>query len=248
MSTETSEIRHYRSWIKPGEDLVSFRVVYRETDLAVLAAREITMATLAFVREVREPLERYILRHPEFLKSLKPLPEDPEAPEIVKHMLRAGRACRVGPMASVAGAIAEAVGRRILEKGLSSQVAIENGGDLFLALRRPATVALYAGESPLSGKIGLRLRENLMPCGVCTSSGKLGHSLSLGKAEAVCVVAREAALADAAATALGNLVKGKRSLKKVLSEAQKWPHILAVVCIIGDEIGFYGPELEWTLL
>jgi len=245
---ETSEIRHYRSWIKPGEDLVSFRVVYRETDLAVLAEKDLTMETLTFIREIRGPLEGYLLEHPEFLKSLKPLPEDPGAPEIVKRMLRAGKACGVGPMASVAGAIAEAVGRKILEKGLSSQVAVENGGDIFLALRRPATVALYAGDSPLSGRIGLYLREELMPCGVCTSSGKLGHSLSLGKAEAVCVVAREASLADAAATALGNLVKGKRSLKRVLDQARKWPNLLGVVCIVEDEIGFYGPELKITLL
>ena len=248
MPAETSEIRHYRSWIKPGEDLISFRVVYKETDIAVLAEKDLTMQTLTFVQEIREPLETYIIEHPEFFKSLKPLPEDPKAPEIAKRMLWAGKACGVGPMASVAGAIAEAVGRRILEEGLSSQVAVENGGDIFLALKRPATVAIYAGDSPLSGKIGLRLREELMPCGVCTSSGKLGHSLSLGKAEAVCVVAREAALADAAATALGNLVKGKRSLKKVLSEAQKWPNILGVICIIEDKIGLYGPELELALL
>ncbi len=244
MPAVDAEIRHYREWIKPGEDLVPFRVVYRETDLAILAERDLSMEVLALVREIRKPLEAYIADHPIFLKSLKPLPLDPKAPEMVQKMLKAGRASGVGPMAAVAGAIAEAVGRNILERNLSSQVAVENGGDIFLALHRPATVALYAGDSPLSGRIGLRIRPELMPCGICTSSGKLGHSLSLGKAEAVCVVARCTALADAAATALGNLVKGRKSIRKVLSRAREIPDLLGVICIVEDELGVLGPELE----
>ncbi|MBX6423714.1 UPF0280 family protein [Thermosulfurimonas sp. F29] len=240
----SSEVRHYRTWFRPGEGLVAFRVVYKETDLAILAERDLSLEGLRLVREIRAPLERYIGNHPEFLTALKPLPEDPEAPELVRRMMLAARTARVGPMAAVAGAIAEALGRRLLEEGRTSQVVVENGGDIFLALRRPATVALFAGESPLSGRVGLRLPAELMPCGVCTSSGKIGHSLSLGRAEAVCVIAGDTALADAAATALANLVKGRRSLKKVLARAGEIPGLMGVVAVVEDEIGAWGPAVE----
>ncbi len=247
MAVETGEIRHYRVLTKAQDGLVLFRITYKETDLAVLAERDLTLETLELVRKNRNVLEEYIQRHPEFLTALKPLPLDPQAPSLARQMLAAAKRCGVGPMAAVAGALAEAVGREILAQGWSSQIAIENGGDVFLALKRPARVALYAGDSPLSGRLALKIPEHLMPCGVCTSSGKLGHSLSLGKAQAVCVVAKDTALADAAATALGNLVKGKRSLPKVLSLARQWP-LLGVVCIAEDDLGVYGPELQLLAL
>ncbi|QJA06964.1 UPF0280 family protein [Thermosulfurimonas marina] len=237
-------MRHYRTWFRPEGDLCAFRVVYRETDLAVLAERDLSLEVLQLVQEIRAPLEEYLKEHPEFLSSLKPLPEDPGAPEIVKRMLAAGRAVGVGPMAAVAGAIAEAVGRRLLAEGLTRKVVVENGGDIFLALGRAATVALYAGDSPLSGKVGLRIAPDFQPCGVCTSSGKIGHSLSLGQAEAVTVIAPEAALADAAATALGNLAKGKKSLRRILSAARDLPGLLGVVCILGKDLGAVGPAVE----
>jgi len=244
----TAEPRHYRTWVSPKDALCAFRVVYRETDLAVLAERDLSLEVLRLVQEVRKPLEEYIAEHPEFLESLRPLPEDPQAPEIVKRMLWAGRVAGVGPMAAVAGAIAEAVGRKLLDQGYTRRTVVENGGDIFLALGRTACVALYAGGSPFSGKVGLRVAADLQPCGVCTSSGEIGHSLSFGRAEAVTVISRDTALADAAATALGNLVKGKRSLPRVLAAAREIPHLLGVVCIVGGEMGAVGPAVELTPL
>lgn len=248
MPVAFGEVRHYRTWFCPGGDLHPFRVVYRETDLAVLAERDLSLEVLGLIREIRRPLEEYLAEHPEFLKALKPLPQDPRAPEIVKKMLWAGKVAGVGPMAAVAGAIAEAVGQKLLEEGYTRKVVVENGGDIFLALGRPATVALYAGDSPLSGKVGLRIAPDFQPCGVCTSSGKIGHSLSLGRADAVTVIAREAALADAAATALGNLVRGQRSLPRVFSAAREIPDLLGVVCVVGKELGAVGPAVELVAL
>ncbi len=89
----------------------------------------------------------------------------------------------------------------------SPEVIVENGGDIFLKTSQAATVALYAGNSPLSLKVGILLAAAMTPLGVCTSSGTVGHSLSLGRADAACVLAADTALADAAATALGNRVK-----------------------------------------
>jgi len=170
-----SGIPFYRTLV--SSPLKSFRVVYKETDLFILAEKDLTSETLSLVRSIRLPLEAYILKNPLFLKSLQPLPEDPDAPEIVKTMLKAGMVAKVGPMASVAGAIAEKVGRTLLKKGLTSQIAVENGGDIFVFLKKPVKIALFAGDSPFSGKIALLIKKELMPCGVCSSSGKIGHSL-----------------------------------------------------------------------
>ena len=126
-----------------------------------------------------------------------PLPEDPLAPPLLRTMLSAARLAGVGPMASVAGAIAQAVGAAL--KPHSSSIIVENGGDCYLDMDEETTVGIYAGpRSPFSGKIGIRLTADVFPLGICTSSGTVGHSLSFGKADAVTVTARDAALADAA--------------------------------------------------
>ena len=238
------EIRDYRHRVRP-KGLVPFGVVYRESDLQVMAERDLSRQALAFLKEERSPLEAYIMAHPEFLKALKPVKVEPAAPDLVKEMAQAARAAGTGPMAAVAGAIAERVGRRLMEEGLTKEVVVENGGDIFLALKREATVALWAGSSPLSGRVGLKIRASMMPLGVCTSSATVGHSLSLGCADAVCVLAPSTALADACATALGNLVKGKRSWDKVLSQARRIPSLKGLVCILGEKLWAWG---EWVEL
>ncbi len=231
-----SEIPYYR--VRVSSSLFRFRVVYKQTDLFVLAEKDLTEETLRLVMEIRRPLEAYILKNPLFLKSLVPLPEDPLAPQIVKKMLLAGKVAGVGPMAGVAGAIAEEVGRALLERGLTGEVAVENGGDIFLSLKKEARVSLFAGDSPFSGKIALLIPQELQPCGVCTSSGKVGHSLSFGKADAITVVHKNTAIADALATAFGNMLKEGKDFKKVSAKAEKIDGLLGVFAILKDR--FYA--------
>ncbi len=237
------EIRSYRCLVRP-QGLVHFRVVYKESDLQVIAERDLSGETLTFLQEERRPLEEFILQHPSFLSALKPIKVDSKAPPIVKEMVEATNLAGVGPMASVAGTLAERVGRRLLESALTEEVVIENGGDIFLSLKREALVAIFAGDSPLSGKIGLKLRPDFMPLGVCTSSGTIGHSLSLGKADAICVVSPSTALADACATAIGNLVKGKRSFNKILNYAKKISDIKGLVCVFQKKLLVWGDWIE----
>jgi hypothetical protein len=117
---------------------------------------------------------------------------------------------------------------------------VENGGDIFLAIAQPATVALFAGRSPLSHRVGLHLAPSLSPLGVCTSSASVGHSLSLGRADAACVLAGSAALADAAATALGNRVQGPDTIAPALEWIAALPDILGAVVIVGEKLGAWG--------
>lgn len=230
--------RKYRRIENSG--LVSSVAKIAETDLHILAPRPVDDQALQLVSEVRGYIERYIEEDPRFAGSLMPIPMNNQAPEVVKQMLAAGMEAGVGPMAAVAGVVAEWVGRGLLAQG-ADEVIVENGGDLFVARKQACTVAVYAGESPLSGKLAIGLQPEKMGCGVCCSSGTIGHSLSLGVADAVVVVAPSTALADAAATRIGNEVgRGKKSINRALELAGEIDGLSGVVIISGDRLGAWG--------
>src|SRR4030042_849982 len=120
--------RFYRHWIK-DTGLVSFEVAVKQTDLYIRSRRNLRNKALDSVLKHRGSLETYIERHPLFLTTLDPYQAEAEAPAIVKEMARVSQLTSVGPMAAVAGAIAEAVGRDLL--AFSPEVIVENGGDIF---------------------------------------------------------------------------------------------------------------------
>ncbi len=231
--------RKYR--LTENSGLIASIVKMAETDLHILATEPVNVQALSAVSEVRTSIEGYIRQHPHFLNSLVPLPLDSQAPKAVQDMLSAGLRTGVGPMAAVAGVVAEQVGSALLAQGIA-EVIVENGGDLFLSRKQQSTVSVYAGESPLSGKLGISIRPEQMPCGVCCSSGTIGHSLSLGRADAVVVVAKSTALADAAATRLGNEVDGqrKKSINKALRLAEEIEGLAGAVIISGEHLGAWG--------
>jgi len=155
-------------------------------------------------------------------------------------MLAAGLQAGVGPMAAVAGTVAEAVGQGLGRNG-QTEVIVENGGDIYVHRRKTCTISIYAGESPLSGRVGIRLQPEQMPCGVCTSSASIGHSLSLGASDAAVVVAPSTAFADALATRLGNEVQqGGDGLSRALQVVQEMENVTGVVLIAGDKLGVWG--------
>ena len=214
----------------------------KETDLAILASKDLRETARHAVIHCRSQLESYLAGKQYFVTSLTPLALDPTAPPLVKSMLQAGLAANVGPMAAVAGAIAEYVGRALLAAG-SEEVAVENGGDIFLSRQVDSLVGIFAGISPLSNRVGVKIPAAAMPLGICTSSGTVGHSLSLGQADAVTVLARDTALADAVATRLGNEVAPGRPLEESLAIARAIPGLLGAVVIRGPELGAWG-EIE----
>jgi len=237
-----STVLFYRTFVKSS--LCGFRVVYKETDLQVFAEKELISETLELIRRVRIPIETYITAHPEFLTSLEPLEVKEEVSPIIKKMLDAGQIAKVGPMASVAGTIAEEVGLGLIKKKLTREVVVENGGDIFLWLDKKTKVGIFAGDSPLSGKVAIIIEKELMPCGVCTSSGKVGHSLSFGNADAITVVHKNTAVADALATAFGNIMKTPSDFKKVIARAEKIKDIYGVVCIFEDKLMAWGKKIK----
>ena len=232
--------RTYRNKII-RDSLTSYQVKVRETDLYISSDVDMKQAALQSVQKYRGHLESYIKIHPDFLTSLTPIDQDHLAPDIVRDMLRVSSMAGVGPMASVAGAVAEYVGRDLLPQTLN--VIVENGGDIFLKTLNEITVGIFAGDSPLSEKIALRVRPSETPLGICTSSATVGPSLSLGRADAVCVKSRSASLADAVATAVGNVCKSKSDIRKALALGSGIAGVLGILIIMGGELGAWG-EME----
>ncbi len=229
--------RTYRNRVS-ARDLTCFSVAVKETDLWVCADKNLEKETRDLIFDCRHQLESYIKSHPEFPNSLVPIAGDPYAPPIVKEMIRGTGKVDVGPMAAVAGAIAQYVGMGLLN--LTDQVIVENGGDIFLKADRSLTVSVFAGVSPLSGKFGLLIPVSQMPLGVCSSSATVGHSLSRGIADVVCILSPSSALADGAATALGNKVKKKRDLDEVATWAGQIEGILGGIAIVEDTMATWG--------
>ena len=89
-------------------------------------------------------------------------------------------------------------------------------------------------------QIGIPLNSENKPKAVCTSSGTLGHSLSFGRAHAVCVVAESCALADAAATSIGNRIQSEADINRAIAAGQKIADIEGIVIIAGDKMGVWG--------
>ena len=236
--------RIYRNSIKV-KDLVSFNVSVKETDLSISAERDLKREAEDIVLNIRYKIENYISMNPEFMSSLDPVPDDPFAPPIIKDMIENSRKAGVGPMASVAGAVAQYLGLELLE--YTGQIIIENGGDIFLRVSRDVTVSIYAGESPLSNRVGIIIPKKKMPLGVCSSSGRIGHSLSLGISDVTCILSPSALLADSAATALGNRIHSKKDLQIIHETAESIEGITGGVAIVGDEMAVWG-EVELTAI
>jgi len=231
------EKRTYRDLVKT-DDLVKFEVIVKETDLLVRAESDLSKEARESVLKYRHQLETYIAMNPGFQQSLVSLGDDPYAPEIVRQMIQSSQWAGVGPMATVAGAMADLVSKDLLK--LSKEVIVENGGDIYLASSSERTIGIYAGDSPLSLKIGIVISPGDTPLGVCTSSGTVGPSLSFGKANAVCIVSKSSAFADAAATAVGNVVKRKNDISLGLGRAREIEGVLGTLIIVEEKMGVWG--------
>lgn len=243
MGTE-SGLRSYRSFDTGDVRRVPFRVCVATTDLYIRADRDLSVQALAVARRARSEVEAHIRERPAFATALAPLepPRDPPT-ELVRSMYDSAWAVGVGPMAAVAGAIAGAVGREL--RALSREVLVENGGDLYLDLEEEAVVGLYAGTSPFTNRLGLRIDPAHSPQAACTSSGTVGPSLSYGRCDSATVLSRDPALADAAATALGNRIQRPSDLEPAVEWALRVPGVRGAVAVLGDRLAAAG-EVEFV--
>lgn len=241
------EERSYRLLFPP--ELEQHLLVVGETDLAICLPKNIWNATVEKglrdeIIAQRQYLQDFIVAQPEFAASHQPLMVPLSAPPVAQKMAAAARAAGVGPMAAVAGYFAQLTGRYLCQLNGCTDIIVENGGDIFIASREERIIGVYAGEAnPFSGKIAVRLAPELFPCGVCTSSGTIGSSFSYGVADAAMIVAPDAALADAVATAAANLVKDGDCVAAACNYAMSIPTVAAALIICGDQMAAAG-QLE----
>lgn len=234
--------RSYRS-LHEAKDLHYFQVSLKETDLAIgVDQASYTSSLPAFceneVRNLRGDLETYIMMHPEFRSSFEPLILLPGAPPLAVIMAQAAFQAGVGPMAAVAGAFAQAVGRKL--RTLVRDVIVENGGDIYLDSSADRLVSVFAGQSKFSYKIAVKVRADESPLGICTSSGTVGPSISLGKADAVVIKGPNAALADATATGAANRIQTEQDLMKAVEYVQTIKGITGILAIKNDRMAAWG--------
>lgn len=217
----------------------------KETKCTIIADDESAInAAISSIKHHREKLEKYVKVHPKFLYSLEPIPEN-KGPKIVRLMAEASEKANVGPMAAVAGVLADLAVKDMILAG-SEVAVVEDGGEVSAFSNQPIDIALLAGDSPLSKHVGFRLEE--FPVGVATSSGLFSHAFSFGDAEAVTVFAESAGLADAAATVVGNLVKGddcRGAVQRGIDEALGIEGVRGVFILYGGIVGKAGqvPQL-----
>ena len=235
--------RFYRESMH-AEGLVPFRVSLGESDLFLFARRDLTREALLSLSRHRSDLERFMERQPPFASTFRPYEVPDDAPPVVKVMSDASRRAGVGPMAAVAGALADMVGADLA--ALSEEVIVENGGDIHMRSGRERRVGIFAGNSPWSGRLALRIRATPPDgIGICTSSATVGPSYSAGRADCALVVAESAALADAAASALGNRAKGPERIEGALNEVMGFEGVAGCLLIMGERLGVRGDlELE----
>lgn len=236
--------RNYRSRFA-GDNRRWFSVKFLESDLWIGVdsgsySQSMEADTYALLVDLRRAMDAYLLMDPQYKAALQPYDADLEAPDILKEMSRVSHKTGIGPMSAVAGAVALKVAEFLKSKYGVKEVIVENGGDIYADATADMDIAVFAGQSPLSEKVGLHIPASAFPCGICTSSGTVGPSLSLGKADAMLIVCRDVLLADSYATAMANRIKTVNDLQPVIEQIQSIPDILAALAIKGDRLAVSG--------
>nr|WP_320192964.1 UPF0280 family protein [uncultured Desulfobacter sp.] len=220
------------------QGLLPFNVTVKETNLNIQADSDLSKQAVRSILTHRQYIENHIARFPRFADSLTPVSDPGIMPKIISEMIKAAKITGVGPMAAVAGAVAQSVGRDLLQ--WSSNILVENGGDIFIKSETQTIFTIYAGSSPFSMKTGIKVAPRPTSFAMCTSSGTVGHSKSFGKADAVTVLADCCALADAAATSLGNKIQTPKDIEKAIDIGKNMSGVQGIVIIIGKQIGLWG--------
>jgi ApbE superfamily uncharacterized protein (UPF0280 family) len=228
-----------------GKTRVYRKFQYREA-LFSICSEHFDIITAEIIRQ-RTILEEYINTNKKFKISFTPVSVNADAPEVALRMCNAANIVGTGPMAAVAGTMAQLAAEAAIEAG-SKEVIIENGGDIFLSIKKPLIMGIYSGISKLNHKLAFSIEPEDTPLAICSSSGRMGHSTSLGNCDLATVVAKDAATADAAATLAANLVKTETDISGALNTIMSLGHISGILLIKNDKIGIAGqlPEIIKT--
>jgi len=224
-----------------SKDLFGFRIKEKESDIFILSKKNLKSRAEKILKKIRNKIENYIKRNDIFKDSFLPVKENENMPEIVKKLASVSNKTGIGPMAGIAGLISEELGMRLLE--FTDEIIIENGGDIFLKILKPRIIGIYTEKEKFK-KLGIKIKPEMTPCGICSSSSKMGHSLSFGNADLVTVIAEDTTLADSLATIIANKINDVDDIEKTLKELEKFD-IRGAFVIKDNNIGVYG-EIDFV--
>ncbi len=237
--------RDYRNLCQSSENEKSFQLLVQESDIRILTSEQdpsLNSKMLETLHNLRADIKAWIALHPQFRTSLTPLKLEVQAPEIIKRMYLGAQKAKVGPFAAVAGTIAQ----MLAKAHVCPNLIVENGGDIYMYSEKDRVVALLA-DPKSSASIGLRFTVKDFPLALCASSATIGHSLSFGQGELAVVHSKDAALADAMATALGNKLKNANAVQSALDFGKNIQGIEGIFLQCGESIGIWG-NMELVVL
>lgn len=225
--------------------LKPFSVSYKETDLwigtdAGSYSSSMQQYALDIVRQMRADMDAYLETDPQYRTSLVPYNPRSEAPLIFRFMSEASARTGIGPMSAVAGAFDKLVADALCQRFGCTDVVVENGGDIYAKVSHDLDISVFAGQSPLSEKVGIHIPESAFPLGICTSSGTIGPSLSFGRADAMMIVCKDVLLADSYATAMANRIKTVEDLQPVIDLCAANSDILGALAVKDDRMAICG--------
>lgn len=220
------------------KDKYCYRLKYKYTDLFITSDRDILKELEFPVLSFYEEIEKVILNEPVFEKSLVPVRARSHYPPVIRKMCHAAKVFRVGPMAAVAGAVCDRLAESIADS--CRFLMIENGGDVFIKSNGPVNIGLYSSNKYFSDRLNIRIDAERTPCGICSSSGRMGHSLSLGRSDLVTILSGSTILADAAATAVANSIKGQTDIERAIRRYKRNKEVRGLIIIKNDRIGIWG--------
>ena len=204
--------RYYRSVCH--SHLKSYEITYKESNLFIEACEDSQLEAFEILRRSRKELESYISYNNEFFRSLEPIKNDKRAPILVQRMIEASHKAGVGPMACVAGAIADVIGRFLLKR--CDECVVENGGDIFLKLNQKPIIGIVTNNRYFKDKLSIEINKSNFAYGICSSSATIGPSLSQGSADLSLIVSHDVLLSDALATASANIIKNETDLNSAV--------------------------------
>lgn len=239
------EERFYRKWILNNSKLKTFFVKYQQTDICVSVDINsyfvnLPDITFSYLKLFYSELEKYISNDPKFKTTFEPYINSQVNIPIINDMMKASCRANVGPMASVAGAVAQYVGNALLKKYSINEIYIENGGDVFISSHKDVNTIFYTGISSKFPQIKLQIENPGSSFGVCSSSGKFGHSFSFGKADAVMVVCKNTCLSDAFATYFCNKIHSEEDIPTLIDLSSQYKEILGFACVYSNKLGLRG--------
>ncbi len=219
--------------------------VHKDAEFRI-CCEQFETVTLEIIRQ-RKILEDYIARHPEFQTTFTPIALKPDAPDSARRMAAAAKLVGTGPMAAVAGVMAQLAGEAAIEHG-AKEAIVENGGDIYLHTTESVTIGLFSGGGKTVNKLAFAIDPQDTPLAICSSSGLMGHSKSLGQCDLATVVAKDAALADAAATQAANHVKTIDDIEPTLNQIAAISGIDGILIVKDGQVGLAGklPKLIKT--